>query len=535
VAQHRGRIFMQPAIDRVKGELYGFKIGCWRDVRTSLVPRDRYSSDNGGRTSVLRDFADFTNLEEPTNRYASDESAGAEKVGPVSWAVPWDVSVDGKATIQDGCNRFFVPHPTKLDDSAADYATCIVRSLSNAWGRRLIEPLPLKEAIFRFQGKHDFGFPYFSSNPDECFYDAYEQSYLIVRHLDLPRALSNPALLGSRQTSRGRGKPGKGRVILRCSRRTNNVAKMLFEALHPLLKLHPSFAAWYGPHGVDVVMERLMSRSRGPYLSGDFENFDASVSRDVLNIIFSVIRDWFVPEAHALVNLVRDEFNACGLIIPGRSSLPDLDILIGRGGGIPSGHVLTNLVGSLVNMWSMAYAAFKTGCRLAFCLVQGDDGVYVFDGAWSKDALSIELARDTGLVLHVDKSLVSDTRILFCSMIHEMGHMNGAGVRLFTKVMSNALSRERAVSKSYADEMDVIRWISQWDDAKYHPCFERACHWLTLKLGQVRSVSELISASGGLLASARAFYGGANAYNLQMLQRLGSSKTVAAMYRTYDI
>jgi hypothetical protein len=434
----------------------------------------------------------------------------------------------------ESADRFFAPHSTNIDVDGGKYADGIVASLSKTWGEQYIEPIPLKEAAVRFRGKHDFGFPDFVSD-QACFDSHFMQSYVIMKRRDRQRMLAHLPLAGMRTVSRGHEDgdplPAKARVLFRCARANNNVAKTWFEALFPLLKRHPSFAAWYGPQGVDLIMPHLMKKARGPLLSGDFENFDASVSRDVIDRIFAVMREWCHPESRWVIDLIHFDFNTCGLILPGYGDTRTLRVCLDRGGGIPSGHVLTNLVGSLVNMWSMAYACYMIDCRLSFCLVQGDDGVYVINGKWSKAALSQVLARDTGLLLHVEKSLESDSRVTFCSMIHELGWMGGVGVRLFSQILNNAMSRERPESPVY--ELDVIRWISQWDDGKYHPCHESASHWLTLKLGQPPSVNELIRDSGGLLSACRAFKGGANEYNLALLNRLDSSATVGAMQRTF--
>lgn len=522
-------------LHRLQHEGWSYKTGYWRDERTPLIPRTSRREANGGRMEVLRDFVSFTRLIEPTNRFASDELVRMDKIGPASNFLPCMQGHDGKPSWMDAADRFFTPHQINIDEDAGRYADGIVRSLSKAWHDEIIQPVTLDVASRRFQGKHDFGFPDFSSDP--IYFDShFEQSYVMMANRDRQRMLAHIPFAGMRTVSRGHVDgdplPAKSRVLFRCARANNNVAKCWFEALFPRLKRHPSFAAWYGPRGVDLVMPHLMRNANGPILSGDFENFDASVSSIVIDRIFSIMKEWADPDAHWLLDLIQFDFNQCGLILPSYNNTRSLRVRFDRGGGIPSGHVLTNLVGSLVNMWSMAYACYKCGCRLAFCLVQGDDGVYAIDGNWSKEALSYELAKDTGLLLHADKSLVSDSRVLFCSMIHELGYLDGVGVRLFAQILNNAMSRERPGADDY--ELDVIRWISQWDDGKYHPCHESASHWLTLKLGQPMSVAALIRDSGGFLSACRAFHGGANEYNLALLNRLDSSKTVAAMHRAFD-
>lgn len=523
-----------PTLHRVKCELQGYKIGDRRDLRTSMIPRNMRHAYNGGRGGVLADFLDFTNLISDANPFARHDLAMCESIGPVSWTVPWDVSVAGKPSMKEGLNRFFEPHVWGVDltSEAAKYATGIVRGLISVSGGK-IYPIPLKEAIFLFKGKHGFGYPFFSSDSELCFYPAYELSYQLLRSLDLSFALHHLALLGTRSVSRAPCMPGKSRVIYQCARVTNNVAKTLFQPLFDRLKLHPGFAALGGTRVVDFIMPRMMSHSRGlPCLSADFSNFDASVPPQLINVIFEIIKGWFVKEAHPLVNLVRDEFNGCGIIAPGASDSPDLSVLLGRCGGVPSGHVLTNLVDSLVNLWSMAYAAFCNGCRLRSFQVQGDDGVYYFDGDWDVRSLSATLLKDCGLTLHPEKSLVSDTEVYFCSNYHRLDWMGGRGVRLFAKVLANAFSRERSVDKSVEYELDTLRWLQQWDEARFHPCHERASIWLGEKLGQPIDVSALIATLGGPLVAARAFVGGANDRNLEMLDRLQSSDT-AAVIRKY--
>jgi len=260
-----------------------------------------------------------------------------------------------------------------------------------------------------------------------------------------------------------------------------NLEKMLQIPLHAALRKHECFCAWNGRDAVDIAVTRLMRSSKHPIVSVDFSNFDASIPSEVIKRVFGIIRGWFHRSWHPHIEYLQKVFCGCGIIIPHREK--QWEILGGefRGGGVPSGSVLTNLIDSLVNLWVVTYAAACDGGVVTHAIPQGDDGVFRFVGT-TAEKVSKRLLSDLGMVLSVEKSLVSSSEVHFLQNVHHKEYdINGVlvGVRPLMRVLNGMMSYED-INRRWEDKelFDGFRWLQQLQNASAHPSFESACEWL---------------------------------------------------------
>jgi hypothetical protein len=236
------------------------------------------------------------------------------------------------------------------------------------------------------------------------------------------------------------------------------------------------FSAWLGQDDVAFSIHRMMERCPpgGTLISVDYTNFDASVPREVLIEVFMIIKSWFTVESAPLVDFLLDYFMECPLIVPGC-------VYKERTGGIPSGSVLTNLVGSLANLWSFFYAVHRSTGSVQDFQVQGDDGVYCVKGIKDQVQLAEVLANELGMVLSTEKNLIGWREVHFLQNVYRTSYKNsnglGVGVRPLMRVLNGMLSYER-FKTNWSGYLDTLRWFQQLENARWHPCFKSAVLWL---------------------------------------------------------
>jgi len=223
-------------------------------------------------------------------------------------------------------------------------------------------------------------------------------------------------------------------------------------------------------------------------LSVDFTSFDVSVPFDVLTRIFAIMGSWFDGESFPLIRFIGEAFMRSGIYLP--------DVYLhgdARTGGVPSGSGLTNLVGSLVNLWVFHYAAHRDGGRVKDSLVNGDDGVYTFDGVSSIARLSEILFDELGMLVKMDpsKNLVSECQVKFLQMDHHLEYrVEGlcVGSRPVHRVLTGMTGMERRVPVKrlgLRDEpptrwrgiFNTFRWLQQMEASANNPCFEAFVLW----------------------------------------------------------
>jgi len=400
------------------------------------------------------------------------------KHGSSSRYPPYTVPVTVGDSLESQVGKILVKHPDlHLKTRAGDAADRYVRRLFDSVKCSSLVPSPLMVAAASFDGKKNLGYPHFVSDRG-LLSEYYERSWEIGnRGFPLDDALAHPGLIGARSVPRGPYSYAKTRFITQWSRVLGNWEKTLFIPLFDALSKSPTFCAWSGPEVTNVVITNFMRRSEGPVLSLDYTGFDASVPFEVIDRVFALIKERFAGWAASLVDFVHTGFKGSGLETPGRYINGDE-----RRRGVPSGSVLTNLIGSLVNLWVMAYAcSLNKGCILS-AFVQGDDGVYTFRGIRSIANLASTILSEFGMVIKMDpsKNLISDREVMYLQMHHHRDYeVDGLfkGVRPVMRGVMNMMSHERAPMQvaGWSRKYNTYRMLQQANNCADHPRFEGLC------------------------------------------------------------
>jgi hypothetical protein len=473
------------ALQRLQSLLGQLAEPCDADFTTPIVGREYGGDKDAGRAVCVRSLSDAIMLEELPKPLFVVESNKIPRVGSFSkgpgYAQPNHLGI----TLRDKVGKYFSDRHFSIRSwKAVNYANEFVSRCYDVRRTGLLSPMPLEDAVFQFD-RTGLGFPEFTSDP--AYLELYYRMSAAIRASGYSRdyAMSNPSVLGTRGDSSGPGLPAKKRAIFQRSRVDGNLEKQVQAVLFPRLKVHPYFAAWYGRQYVDIAVTRFMTRGKGAVLSLDFSSFDATVPFEVIDFVFKILAQWFTPESEPLILFLRESFKRSSIFTP-----EGLESRL-RTGGIPSGSVLTNLIGSLVNLWVMAYAASATGAMIADAMVQGDDGLYRFHGLKSVEGLAKVLLEDFGMVLSTDpsKSLYSPDVVHYLQMVHSKGYVKEVlvgkeklklhvGVRSFIHVLNHAMSREHQRVSGWDGEYHSVRWLQQWEDASHHPSFIEGVRWL---------------------------------------------------------
>lgn len=491
------------AVARLQGQLGSLRSGCGEDLTTPLLPRTP-----GVEKDVLRAEAAESLSAACMPTGCSTTLVGLEldkrkKLGTSSKCPGYCVPATQGDSLEDLIERYFQPRPPIIFDTRAwNLATEYVSSLVpvSRIGRLSLIPLE-RAAASEFPNAGGLGFPVFSSDFEKYGYEVYKLSEEIHNSsYALDWVPCFPAILGKRGQQRGPEKDvgpyAKTRVVYAMSRAIMNIEKRLQYPLQGFLRSREEFSAWVHRDRVALSLTRLFTRRPRSILSVDFSSFDVSVPEVVISEIFRIIEGWFVPESAHVIRFCKEAFTRCGIICPSRdrgacTEYPG-DM---RSGGVPSGSVLTNLIDSLVNLWVASYAASLAGSSINFALVQGDDGVYVFRGNLPKEEFSKAVAT-IGMKVSVEKSMESDKCVHFLQDLHEADSFFSDGLnrgqRPFSHILNNACNHERNDGKPWSRIDEVVRWVQQWNEGRYHPGFQGASHWLYERDWMVRDVVERV-------------------------------------------
>jgi hypothetical protein len=220
-------------------------------------------------------------------------------------------------------------------------------------------------------------------------------------------------------------------------------------------------------------------------LSLDFTQFDASVPFEAIKRVYAIMASWFETDTRPLFKFLEAGFLYSGLMCPKPHNYVE------RLRGIPSGSVMTNMVGSLVNLWVMAYSAHLCGGSVLAAMVQGDDGVYAFRGIDDFGALSRCLQSELGMTIKMDpnKNLVSTTEVQYLQNYHRKDVVRRGmyvGMRPVQRAAMNMFNHEHApAQKGKKDDPDgkwmvkynTYRNLQQCNNAADHPRFRSMCAW----------------------------------------------------------
>lgn len=398
-----------------------------------------------------------------------------------------------------------------------------------------LTPVSLGEASASFEGRTGLGWPYCSSKV-EYLGDCLKYSGSLLDRIIGMRSMSTnselPFIMGTRSSPTRQGEDPKWRIISQDSRVMANILKM-FQMPVTLASIGcKHFEAWTGKRAVDSAVTRLLDQ--GWCLSVDFQNFDATVPAHVVHCVFGLIQRMFGPEQWVarVFRYAEEHFLTSPLVTP-------TGLITGRTKGIPSGSNFTNLVGSLANIWVIAYGAHRLGYSVADCTVQGDDGVYVFRNNYGTQAIDIEaladvIHSDLGMRMHPDKQFYAPNEVHFLQNVHRKSYTEGGlcvGIRPIMRVLSGMLSYDRHVS-GWNGYLDTIRWWQQLENASAHPKFRNICAWLLERDKHSRhSVESLVSKAGGWKHVTQVLGGRTEWNNKVPLASLANSRTAMEMSR----
>jgi len=523
------------ALQRLQSLLGQFALPCDADFTTPLVGREYRDDKDAGRAVCVRSFSHAIALDEVLEPVRVVEMGKIPKVGSFSKGPGYSQPNHLGVSLESKVMKYFTPRDFKIRSwKAVDYANRFVSECYDVRSKGHMVPIPLEDAVFEFL-KTGLGYPEFTS--DAAYLEDYYRYSAFIRASGycLSHAEANPSVIGSRGDSSGPGLPAKKRAIFQRSRVDGNLEKQIQAVAFPALRECPRFAAWFGRKYVDVAVTRFMTQSKGYVLSLDFSNFDATVPFEVIDFVFNILGSWFTPDTCNLIGFLRESFKRSSIFVPGGL------IKRPRTGGIPSGSVLTNLIGSLVNLWVMAYAAACCNGAIADALVQGDDGLYRFHGVKGYAGMAKVLLEDLGMTLSTDpaKSLYSRKEVHYLQMVHSREHIVGGlyvGVRPLIHVLNHAMSREHqrvpakdsSGKKVWDGVYHSIRWLQQWEDASHHPSFRAACKWLKDHDPNLENtlLSILNDDREFLVAAQRALSSGSDAWARIPVQSLRGSSVV---------
>jgi len=443
------------------------------DTRLSSVyPRKTTDERRIGFTQMIVRALDLRSL---STWLADPESKQEKKNSGLSRSPGYRNAPPGGISLREDIDRYFQPYPTDLVDASAIFADQAVLDLVEL---ESLKPASLTEACFSFEKRASCGSPHFvraSVSPVEYYS---ESRNILLDGLLVDHAYAYPGFSACRGAAQADSKLRKERNIFACSRVHNNILKMLYIPMFQRLRKKMVFSAWINRATVDRSITRLMMiPGVGDCLSIDFSKFDQTIPNAIIDRIFRCMRMWFKDGDRPLMDFAAECFKRTGIYVPGvkRGTVEYLHGALRRG-GIPSGSVFTNLIGSLVNLWLLSYVAHRMGTEIAGILIQGDDAVVRFVRDVSKDRMAEILSVEAGVVLSVEKSLQSRFVVSFLQNYHCVDRMVNnvfVGIRPVCRALIGMLSFEHARRSEWLSNpiLDSIRWIQQMDNCSAHPRF----------------------------------------------------------------
>jgi len=488
--------------ERQTAQMGVLRHGYWKDLTSPLLPKDlRTTSPDLARDLVASEVWKHCDLSSLPSWIRDREAASRRKHGTFSVRLPW--ATGGADSLQSKFLRFFAPRKqVTLHRGACKHANKMIRRLLMGRGQGFLFPTPLEEVLRQPHERTGLGYPVFSSKPVHLE-RVNDISRLLLRELTTHRLLSLPFVAVTRGASAGPFVPANFRAAFGSPRAVQDLERMIFDPLFARLSLLPQFAAWSSSRAVEESVTGILDATDNDFtiFSVDFQNFDASIPMEVLRHVWEQIRVAFTPTAHALVTALGNHFMLAGVITPD-------GLFEGRTGGIPSGSVMTNLIGSLVNIWVMHYAAHASpfpfnNNTVKGCVVQGDDGVYLLQRMVPEEVLIEVLASHLGVVMSPKKSDVAVGEAHFLQNVYKYSYVHShgytmAGVRPIMRVLNSMMSYS-SWRPGWSAAMDSLRWRQQMEACVSHPSFSAFAAWYAArdKFGLQRQ-SDLVQLAGGV-------------------------------------
>jgi len=414
---------------------------------------------------------------------ALEESDAKEwdKVGVISMVKPAKLRIDG---LLEYWYQSWDPDPDGLK-----YAISIVQSLL---GKGVVAPLShlqsMKEVYSRVQS---LGLIWLGR--DKVHLPWYLQRWQYVRNH--PEDVM-PAMWYVRSQSSGSDVESKNRDVWGYPKDEVIGGYSVMRPLLDALKVLPGFSAWRSLDEVDTAVEQILTQAEGRrVISMDFKGYDKTIPGGLMDLVSrELITHWTQSPAHKDVEAVSYIERTIGIVTP-------YGVLHGRDGGMPSGSVFTNLTDSLCNLVIGHYIAYRNNTALERVEVMGDDSVYLFKDDIEPEDVS-RAAAEMGMVVSVDKLLVSTDTVHFLQRTHTLQYRMGdgriRGVRSPYRFLSGATGYEN-LKRGWSKYMDSVRLWSQVHQCNNDPRFvEFVKLWREAdQLSQTMSLPEIFARAGG--------------------------------------
>lgn len=442
------------------------------------------------------------------------EEQQAEKIGAYSYQLPFDER-------RDSVTQYYSGNDGIHDRALLDIATRHVASLMPTG----LKAASIAEVIDEMPKGTNLGWPIFSSDTRYLQRVAEEAELVIENDFDAPL---DPAIIFWRGQPRGIGQISKNRTVWGYPHYLTVLELMLQRpALHAIRGM-TEFAAW---NDFDVIDDTVTAclRSKGWKISNDFTTYDQLLSPALINSAQMVVESMFDASLRDHIQYVFDGIRRIPLITP-------VGVFIGTH-GMPSGSGLTNWVDGLCQWIGWIYVFLKLRLTPVKMTFQGDDGLVVCEEEPDLEAIRGVWQKDFGMILSVDKSMVSEHTCSFLQNGYDLDYtVDGVcrHVRPIMRVLNGMLSYERFHSKErdgWSGYADTMRWIQQVENARWHPKFQELVRFLFGhdKYVRIRTLSEIIDGAGGFSKVERLLKQPSFPYGKEPLSGMASYETVRVL------
>lgn len=185
------------------------------------------------------------------------------------------------------------------------------------------------------------------------------------------------------------------------------------------------------------------------YYELDYSQFDSSISRQLIKMAFSIIRDSFdmTDEDAKVFNLIENYFIYTPVL------MPDGMIYFGKEHGVPSGSNFTQIIDSIVNCICVEYVNITLGMKAKRYYVLGDDVIMGSNSKRDLGEMSAQFAI-LGIKLNTEKSKVKVVRL---EEPHFLGHewQRLIAVRSREETLARLVTPERARNEYWSNSKEV--------------------------------------------------------------------------------
>lgn len=252
------------------------------------------------------------------------------------------------------------------------------------------------------------------------------------------------------------------------------------------------WAAWNDIPVVDDTVQAIMelADSKGlPVLSGDWSGFDASIPPWLFEYAAEILVAW-APKSKWIRQHVKSLTYGVKLIAPDKIYPP-------QPSSMKSGSGMTNFLDGVINMLVLYYGVCNGDYEIDAITVQGDDFLLVGKGI-TPEAISINAAR-FGMEANASKQLYTTGKAQYLQRVHVLGMPGGMFPTM--RVLAGILGYERMkyASKDWNGWSEILRAISQLENAAFNPAFEALVNYVSSgdrhKLGRDMPPQEVLNAA----------------------------------------